>query len=45
MKNPKPKRIFVVHGDQDAGQSFATILKGVVKSDVIVPLYGNQYEV
>jgi len=45
MNNPKPKRVFIVHGEQDAGQSFATILKGVIKSDIILPLYGNEYEV
>lgn len=44
IKNPKPKKVFVVHGSEGAGQSLATILKGVVKSDIIVPLYGNEYE-
>jgi metallo-beta-lactamase family protein len=44
MNNPKPKKVFVVHGDQNAGQSFATVLKGVIKSDVIVPLSGEKYE-
>jgi metallo-beta-lactamase family protein len=45
IKNPKPKKIFIVHGEESASQSFATILKGVIKSDVIVPLYNNEYEV
>ena len=45
IKSPKPKKVFIVHGDENAGQSFSRILKGVVKSDIIVPLYGNIYEV
>jgi len=45
IRNPKPKKVFVIHGDENAGQSLARILKGVVKSDIIVPLYGNIYEV
>lgn len=44
IKNPKPKKVFIIHGDQDASQSFASILKGVIKSDIIVPLYGSEYE-
>jgi metallo-beta-lactamase family protein len=45
IKNPKPKKVFIVHGEEKAGQSFATILKGVVKTDIIVPLYGSEYEI
>lgn len=45
MKNPKPRKIFVIHGDGEASQSFATVLKGVVKSDVIVPFPEDEYEI
>ena len=45
VKNPKPKKIFVVHGEEEAGQALASMIKGVIKSDAILPLYGNEYEV
>lgn len=45
IKNPKPKKIFIVHGDEEAGRSLSAVLKGVIKSDVIVPFYGDEYEV
>jgi len=45
VKNPTPKKIFIVHGEEEAGQSFAAMLRGLIKSDVIVPQYGNEYEV
>jgi metallo-beta-lactamase family protein len=45
IKNPKPKKVFVVHGEESAGQSLATILKSTTKSDIIVPVYGNKYDI
>lgn len=45
IKNPKPKKVFIVHGEESAGQSLATILKGTTRSDIIVPVYGNKYNI
>lgn len=44
-EGPLPAKIFLVHGDDDAQQSFAGHLRRELKSEVIIPEYGSSFVV
>lgn len=44
MKNPKPRHIFVIHGEEEANYILAEDITKKVKSHPIVPEYGQLYE-
>lgn len=43
--NQKPKKIFVVHGEKEVQFEFAKELQNRFKTDVIVPMRGEVYEI
>lgn len=43
IKNPYPKKIFIIHGEEKSGLSLAQALNGMNKGDAIVPVYGKEY--
>lgn len=45
IKKPYPKKVFVVHGEEESSESLAQALEGVSKGDIVVPFYGKEYEV
>jgi metallo-beta-lactamase family protein len=45
ISKPYPKKIFVVHGEEKSGLSLAESLKGATKADMIVPFYGEKYDI
>ncbi len=45
IKNPYPRKIFVVHGEEESSLSLAQALKGASRGDAIVPFYGQVYEI
>ena len=45
ISKPHPKKIFIVHGEEDSSESLAQAIEVISKGDVIVPHYGNDYEV
>ncbi len=38
-----PKKIFLVHGEQEVTKSFASLLRDKFKSEIIVPEYNQEY--
>ncbi len=40
----KPKKIFLVHGDKKAKEIFATHLREVIKTDVVIPAFKSTHE-
>lgn len=44
IKNPYPKKIFVVHGEEESSLSLAQALRGASKGDAVVPNYRVVYE-
>lgn len=45
INKPYPKKIFIVHGEENSSQSLAQAVEKISKGDVIVPYYGNEYEI
>jgi len=45
IKNPYPKKIFIIHGEEESSVSLAQSLEGISKGDLIVPFYGEVYEI
>ncbi|MFA5080627.1 MAG: MBL fold metallo-hydrolase [Candidatus Paceibacterota bacterium] len=45
IKNPLPKNIFIIHGEEDSSIELAETLKNELNIDTIVPEYGKFYEV
>jgi metallo-beta-lactamase family protein len=44
INKPYPKKVFIIHGEAESGESLAQALKGTSKGDLIVPFYGEIYE-
>jgi metallo-beta-lactamase family protein len=44
MKKPKPKNIFVIHGEERSSLKFKDEASGKIDSNFIVPKYGQVYE-
>jgi len=44
IKNPKPKKIFVIHGEEETSLSLARSLSKITNKDVVVPEYGEKYD-
>jgi metallo-beta-lactamase family protein len=44
INSPKPKKIFIVHGEEQAGISLSVAL-GKIVPQTIVPSYGERYEI
>jgi metallo-beta-lactamase family protein len=42
--NPKPKQVFLVHGEQVARQALQKALKDKLNVDSVMPAYGQQFE-
>ncbi len=40
-----PKQIYLVHGDPDAKEKFATHLRDELHTDIVIPEYGQTYEI
>ena len=45
INKPYPKKIFIVHGEAESGESLAQALEGISKGDLIVPFYNRVYEI
>ncbi|MCK9393581.1 MAG: MBL fold metallo-hydrolase [Candidatus Paceibacterota bacterium] len=45
IKNPSPKNVFVIHGEEDLSVDVAKVLKSDLGLNAIVPEYGKVYEV
>ncbi|MDD5098425.1 MAG: MBL fold metallo-hydrolase [Candidatus Pacebacteria bacterium] len=43
IKNPKPKKIFVNHGEEESSITLARVISKATNKDVIVPNYGEIY--
>ncbi len=39
----KPKKVFIVHGEEEASESFASLLREKIKSEIIVPDYLSKH--
>lgn len=44
IKSPKPRHIFVIHGEEEANEIMAIEISKKIKSHPIVPEYGQVYE-
>ncbi|HNY35931.1 MAG TPA: MBL fold metallo-hydrolase [Candidatus Pacearchaeota archaeon] len=44
INKPFPKKIFIIHGEEEASLSLAQALDGVSRGDLIVPKYKEVYE-
>lgn len=44
IKNPLPRNIFVIHGEEESSIDSARLLKESLNLDAIVPEYGKHYE-
>ena len=38
-----PERVFLIHGEEEASESFASLLKEKIKSNIIIPDYLQEY--
>ncbi|MFA5431551.1 MAG: MBL fold metallo-hydrolase [Candidatus Paceibacterota bacterium] len=45
ISKPYPKKIFIIHGEDDSGESLVQALDGTSKGELIVPFYGTKYEI
>lgn len=45
INKPYPKKIFIIHGEEESGESLAQTLNGISKGEVIVPFYGKSYDI
>lgn len=45
INKPFPKKIFIIHGEEESSESFAQSLEKTSKGDLIVPKYKEIYEV
>jgi metallo-beta-lactamase family protein len=45
IKSPYPKKIFIVHGEEESAVSLAQSLEKISRGDLIVPFYGKVYEI
>jgi len=44
MNSPKPIKVFVNHGEEKSNLSMAEKIKGLLATEVVVPEYGQEYE-
>lgn len=44
IKNPKPKHIFVIHGEEDANELLAKEISKKIKTNPIIPEYNQYYD-
>ncbi len=45
IKTPKPRRVFIDHGEEEASVSLSTIMEKNVSPGTIVPVRGEKYEI
>jgi metallo-beta-lactamase family protein len=45
INKPYPKKIFIVHGEEESSKSLAQSLEGISKGDIVVPFYKEIYEI
>jgi metallo-beta-lactamase family protein len=43
IKTPKPIKVFVIHGEEESNIVLANIISKITKKDVVVPHYGETY--
>jgi len=44
IKNPKPQHVFVVHGEEESNVKFRDDASKKIKTNFIIPEYGQAYE-
>ncbi|MCK9445393.1 MBL fold metallo-hydrolase [bacterium] len=44
INKPYPKKIFIIHGEEESSESLSQSLEGISKGDLIVPFYNQVYE-
>ncbi len=45
IKSPKPKHIFIMHGEEEANEILAKEISSKIKSNAIIPEYNQVYEI